>query len=55
MIKQLQHIFNGLKDENEIAIIERYRCDAKYYTIKIIGKTYVNYYYKQITIAIKIH
>jgi len=31
-MEQIQRIFNDLKDSNEIAIIERYGRNAKYYT-----------------------
>lgn len=36
---ELQHIFNKLKDENEIAIVEKYGRTAKRYTIAFTGKT----------------
>ncbi|XP_072757162.1 uncharacterized protein [Anoplolepis gracilipes] len=35
LIQQLQHIYNNLKDSNEIDIIERYGRNAKYYTVLI--------------------
>lgn len=35
----IQHILNELKDENEIAIVEKYNCVAKRYMIAITGKT----------------
>lgn len=44
-LEQLQYICNGIKEENEIAIIEKYRSDAKRLTInslyKIISKDLV--------------
>lgn len=36
---ELQRIFYELKDENEIAIVEKYNCIAKRYTMALIGKT----------------
>ncbi|XP_018361497.1 PREDICTED: uncharacterized protein LOC108760194 [Trachymyrmex cornetzi] len=36
LLEQLQHIYNEIKDENEIAIIEKYGLNAKHYTIRII-------------------
>lgn len=41
MLEQLQDVCNELKDENEIAIIEKYGSKAKYYTTTIIRKTIV--------------
>jgi len=35
---KLQYICNELKDENEIAIIEKYGYIAKRYTIALTGK-----------------
>jgi len=40
-LEQLQDVYNKLKDENEIAIIEKYGSKAKCYTIAIIRKTMV--------------
>jgi len=37
-LEQLQHIYSEIKDENEIAIIEKYGCNAKRYTVRIIRK-----------------
>jgi len=37
-LEQLQHIYNEIKDENEIAIIEKYGSNAKRYTVRIIRK-----------------
>lgn len=42
-LDQLQYICNELKDENEIAIIERYGYYTRCYTIKMICKTTVLY------------
>ncbi|KYN00377.1 hypothetical protein ALC62_08868, partial [Cyphomyrmex costatus] len=39
LLEQLQHIYNEIKDENEIAIIEKYGLNAKRYTIRIIQVT----------------
>ncbi|XP_071637565.1 uncharacterized protein [Temnothorax longispinosus] len=39
LLEQLQHIYIDLKDENEIAIVEKYGCNAKHYTIRIIQIT----------------
>ncbi|KAL6260672.1 hypothetical protein P5V15_008192 [Pogonomyrmex californicus] len=39
LLEQLQHIYSELKDENEIAIIEKYGYNAKRYTIRIIKIT----------------
>jgi len=41
LLEQLQDVCNKLKDENEIAIIEKYGSKAKCYTIAIIRKTMV--------------
>jgi len=40
-LEQLQDVCNELKDENEIAIIEKYGSKAKFYTTAIIRKTMV--------------
>jgi len=40
-LEQLQDVCNKLKDENEIAIIEKYGSKAKFYTTAIIRKTMV--------------
>lgn len=45
MLEQLQDVCNELKDENEIAIIEKYGSKAKYYTTTIIRKTMVDEYF----------
>lgn len=37
-MEQLQRIFNDLKDNNEIAIIERYGRNAKCYTVTLTSK-----------------
>lgn len=37
-LEQLQHIYNKLKNVNEIAIIEKYGRITKYQTITIISK-----------------
>jgi hypothetical protein len=40
----LQHAFNKLKDENEIAIVEKYSFIAKRYTIALTGKAiFINF------------
>lgn len=44
-MEQLQNVCNELKDENEIAIIEKYGTKAKYFTIIIIRKTMVVEYF----------
>lgn len=36
---QLQGIYDGLKDENEIAIVKEYSYNAKHCTIVLTGKT----------------
>jgi len=38
LLEQLQRIYNKLKNENEIAIIEKYSYFAKCYTIVLVGK-----------------
>jgi len=40
-MEQLQHIYNNIRDNNEIAIVEKYGSEAKYYTAVLISKTYV--------------
>jgi len=40
-LEQLQDVCNELKDDNEIAIIEKYGSKAKFYTTAIIRKTMV--------------
>ncbi|XP_018317170.1 uncharacterized protein, partial [Mycetomoellerius zeteki] len=42
LLEQLQYIYNEIKDENEIAIIEKYGLNAKRYTIRIIRKIKFN-------------
>jgi len=37
-MEQIQHIYNNIRDDNEIAIVERYGYKAKCYTIFLIGK-----------------
>ncbi|XP_011863543.1 PREDICTED: uncharacterized protein LOC105559667 isoform X2 [Vollenhovia emeryi] len=37
LLMELQHVHNKLKDENEIAIVEKYSCIAKRYTIVLMG------------------
>jgi len=41
LLEQLQNICNELKDENEIIIMKKYGNNAKYYTIKMIGKSII--------------
>jgi len=36
---QLQYTYNDLKDNNEIAIVERYEDNAKCYTTMLTSKT----------------
>lgn len=38
LLMQLQHIYDELKDEKEIAIIKKYGYNAKYYTTLLMGK-----------------
>lgn len=38
-MEQVQHIYNDLRDNNELDIIERYGTIAKYYTSGITCKT----------------
>jgi len=38
MLDQLQHIYDELKDKNEIAIYEKYGYFAKRFTINMISK-----------------
>jgi len=38
-MEQLQHIYNDLEDNNEIAIIDRYGDNAKRYTTAFTSKT----------------
>jgi len=45
---KLQYICNELKDENEIAIIEKYGYIAKRYTIALMGKIIFSYFYMQL-------
>lgn len=35
---QLQHIYNELKDKNEIAIVKKYDCISTRYTITLTSK-----------------
>jgi len=35
---ELRYILNELKDKNEIAIVYKYSCTAKRYTVTLIGK-----------------
>ncbi|XP_011874677.1 PREDICTED: uncharacterized protein LOC105565796 [Vollenhovia emeryi] len=37
LLTELQHILNNLKDKNEIAIVKKYSCIAKRYTITLTG------------------
>lgn len=39
LLEQLQQIYNALKIENKIAIIKKYRYNAKCCTIRIICKS----------------
>lgn len=39
-MEQLQRIYDNLKDDAEIAIIERYGNNAKYYTITLTSKIF---------------
>lgn len=42
---QLQDMCNGLKDENEIAIMKEYSCNAKRYTTVVTSKIiFLNFY-----------
>jgi len=38
LLEQLLHVYNELKDENEIAIINEYGCNAKRFTTAVTGK-----------------
>lgn len=38
-MEQLQHIYNDLRDNNELDIVEKYGNIGKYYTIGIACKT----------------
>jgi len=45
LLMELQHIFDGLKDKNEIAIMQEYSCNARRYTITLTGKViFLNFY-----------
>lgn len=51
LLERLQNVCDELKDENEIAIIEKYGYKAKRYTYAIICKiTYVEFYYMLLVI-----
>jgi len=39
LLMQLQHMYDELEDEKEIAIIKKYGYNAKYYTTLLTGKT----------------
>ena len=39
LLKELRYILDDLKDKNEIAIIYKYNCIAKRYTVTLLGKT----------------
>lgn len=38
-MEQIQHVYSNIRDNNEIAIIERYGSKAKRYTAVLTGKT----------------
>lgn len=38
-MEQIQHIYNDLRDSNEIAIVEKYGGDGKKYTAGLTSKT----------------
>lgn len=38
LLEQLLHTCNELNDENEIAIINKYGCNGKNYTVGLTGK-----------------
>jgi len=38
LLRQLQHVFNELKEEKEIVIMEKYVWNAKCYTVIFICK-----------------
>ena len=41
---ELQYVFNELKDEHEVAIVEKYTCIAKRYTLALTGKAiFINF------------
>jgi len=40
-MEQLQHIYNNIRDNNEIAIVEKYGSKAKHYTAVLTSKIYV--------------
>ncbi|XP_028048237.1 uncharacterized protein LOC114254955 isoform X1 [Monomorium pharaonis] len=40
LMDQVQHIYNDVIDNNEIAIVEKYGNKAKKYTVVLIGKHY---------------
>lgn len=45
LLEQLQHTYSELKDENEIAIIQKYACYGKSYTIKLTREiTSIDFY-----------
>jgi len=45
LLMELQDIFDGLKDKNEIAIMQEYSYNAKRYTITLTGKAiFLNFY-----------
>lgn len=39
LLVQLENVCNGLKDENEIAIMKEYSCNAERYTTVLTSKT----------------
>jgi hypothetical protein len=45
LLRQLQHVCNELKEEKEIAIMEKYGWNAKYYTIILICKIIFRHIY----------
>lgn len=40
-----EHVFNELKDENEIVIVKKYNRITKYYTVMLTSKTlFIDFY-----------
>lgn len=45
LLVQLQNLYDGLKDKNEIAIIKKYSCNGKRYTTAFTSKIiFLNFY-----------
>jgi len=44
-MEQVQHIYNNIRDNNEIAIVERYGNKAKCYTNFLTGKNIFRFFF----------